>query len=206
MASKQELQVQQKRELETKQETTIPARTFLPPADIFEAEDALAGGPRDASAPGFRSRAGGQGGRRGLSRKAGQADQDRHTGAVEGRHRSHHRRQLAGDQSKAKSGGLSGTGCRMRAAFARRRFGVTGTSDYRTGGWNNESRLDAIRDRTTAAARNVATDLRERVKDTATAVSQKAQTVRRSCLTVPARPVVSTSRRSMRSRLSTSMP
>jgi HSP20 family protein len=41
MASKQELQVQQKRELETKQETTIPARTFLPAADIFEAEDAL---------------------------------------------------------------------------------------------------------------------------------------------------------------------
>ena len=41
MASKQELQVQQKRELETKQETTIPARTFLPTADIFEAEDAL---------------------------------------------------------------------------------------------------------------------------------------------------------------------
>lgn len=41
MVSKQELQVQQKRELETKQETTIPARTFLPTADIFEAEDAL---------------------------------------------------------------------------------------------------------------------------------------------------------------------
>ncbi len=41
MASKQELQVQQKRELETKEETTIPARTFLPTADIFEAEDAL---------------------------------------------------------------------------------------------------------------------------------------------------------------------
>jgi HSP20 family protein len=41
MASKQELQVQQKRELETKQETTIPARTFLPTAGIFEAKDAL---------------------------------------------------------------------------------------------------------------------------------------------------------------------
>jgi HSP20 family molecular chaperone IbpA len=41
MASKQELQVQQKREFETKGETTIPARTFLPTADIFEAEDAL---------------------------------------------------------------------------------------------------------------------------------------------------------------------
>src|SRR5580693_4095739 len=41
MASKQELQVQQKRELETKEEGTIPARSFLPTADIFEAEDAL---------------------------------------------------------------------------------------------------------------------------------------------------------------------
>jgi HSP20 family protein len=41
MASKQELQVQQKRELETKEEATNPARTFLPTADIFEAEDAL---------------------------------------------------------------------------------------------------------------------------------------------------------------------
>jgi HSP20 family protein len=41
MASKQELQVQQKRELETKQEATGPSRTFMPTADIFEAEDAL---------------------------------------------------------------------------------------------------------------------------------------------------------------------
>jgi HSP20 family protein len=41
MASKQELRVQQKRELETKEEATVPARTFLPTADIFEAEDAL---------------------------------------------------------------------------------------------------------------------------------------------------------------------
>jgi HSP20 family protein len=41
MASKQELQVQKKRELEAKEEGTIPARTFLPTADIFEAEDAL---------------------------------------------------------------------------------------------------------------------------------------------------------------------
>jgi HSP20 family protein len=41
MASKQELQVQQKRELEKKEETTIPARIFLPPADIFETKDAL---------------------------------------------------------------------------------------------------------------------------------------------------------------------
>src|SRR6185369_9838016 len=41
MASKQELQIQQKRELETKEESTIPARAFLPTADIFETEDAL---------------------------------------------------------------------------------------------------------------------------------------------------------------------
>jgi hypothetical protein len=54
-----------------------------------------------------------------------------------------------------------------------------GTGDYRTGDdrkdrWSDESRLNAIRDRTTAAARNVASDLQDRVKDTATAVSQKA--------------------------------
>ena len=47
-------------------------------------------------------------------------------------------------------------------------------SDYRNGGWTSESRLDAIRDRTTAAASNVANGLRDRVKDTAAAVSQKA--------------------------------
>jgi HSP20 family protein len=41
MASKQELQVQQKRELEKKEETTIPARIFLPTADIYETQDAL---------------------------------------------------------------------------------------------------------------------------------------------------------------------
>jgi HSP20 family protein len=41
MASKQELQVQQKRELEKKEETTIPARVFLPNADIYETKDAL---------------------------------------------------------------------------------------------------------------------------------------------------------------------
>jgi HSP20 family protein len=41
MASKQELQVQQKRELEKKQETTIPARAFLPTTDIYEDEDEL---------------------------------------------------------------------------------------------------------------------------------------------------------------------
>jgi len=41
MASPQELQVQKKRELENKEETTIPARVFLPAADIFEGEDDL---------------------------------------------------------------------------------------------------------------------------------------------------------------------
>jgi HSP20 family molecular chaperone IbpA len=41
MASKQELQIQQKRELEKKEESTIPARVFLPTADIYETEDAL---------------------------------------------------------------------------------------------------------------------------------------------------------------------
>jgi len=41
MASKQELQVQKKRELEQKDEATIPARVFLPQADIYESGDAL---------------------------------------------------------------------------------------------------------------------------------------------------------------------
>jgi HSP20 family molecular chaperone IbpA len=41
MASRQELQVQRKRELERKDETTIPARTFMPTADIYETPDAL---------------------------------------------------------------------------------------------------------------------------------------------------------------------
>jgi HSP20 family protein len=39
--SPQELQVQQKRELEKKQEGTIPARVFVPTTDIFETEHAL---------------------------------------------------------------------------------------------------------------------------------------------------------------------
>jgi HSP20 family protein len=39
--SPQELQVQEKRELEKKPETTVPARTFVPTADIFETEAAL---------------------------------------------------------------------------------------------------------------------------------------------------------------------
>jgi HSP20 family protein len=41
MASKQELQVQQKRELEKKEEATVPARVFVPMADIYETADAL---------------------------------------------------------------------------------------------------------------------------------------------------------------------
>jgi HSP20 family protein len=41
MAARQELQVQRKREQEKKEETTIPARIFLPNADIYETQDAL---------------------------------------------------------------------------------------------------------------------------------------------------------------------
>jgi HSP20 family protein len=41
MASQQELQVQQKREVEKKQESTIPTRAFLPITDIFETDQAL---------------------------------------------------------------------------------------------------------------------------------------------------------------------
>ena len=41
MAFAQELQVQKKRELENKDETTIPARIFVPAADIYEAENDL---------------------------------------------------------------------------------------------------------------------------------------------------------------------
>ena len=36
-----ELQVQRKREVEKKQESTIPARLFVPPTDIFETDQAL---------------------------------------------------------------------------------------------------------------------------------------------------------------------
>lgn len=41
MATHQELQVQQKREVEKKQESTIPARQFQPVTDIFETDQAL---------------------------------------------------------------------------------------------------------------------------------------------------------------------
>jgi HSP20 family protein len=41
MDTRQEVPVQKKREHETREETTIPARVFLPTADIFESRDAL---------------------------------------------------------------------------------------------------------------------------------------------------------------------
>ena len=41
MDKKQELQVQQKRELDKKEESTIPVRVFVPTADIYETQDAL---------------------------------------------------------------------------------------------------------------------------------------------------------------------
>ena len=41
MASSQELQVQKKRELENKEESTNPARLFVPVADIYEADHDL---------------------------------------------------------------------------------------------------------------------------------------------------------------------
>jgi HSP20 family molecular chaperone IbpA len=41
MAPAQELEVQQKRELEKRDESTIPARVFIPNTDIFETKDAL---------------------------------------------------------------------------------------------------------------------------------------------------------------------
>jgi HSP20 family protein len=39
--SPQELQVREKRELEKKQESTVPARTFVPTTDIFETDESL---------------------------------------------------------------------------------------------------------------------------------------------------------------------
>lgn len=41
MVADQELQVQEKRALESKDESTIPARLFMPTTDIFETEHAL---------------------------------------------------------------------------------------------------------------------------------------------------------------------
>ena len=41
MTDRQQLQVQKKKEQEKREETTIPARVFVPIADIYETEDAL---------------------------------------------------------------------------------------------------------------------------------------------------------------------
>jgi HSP20 family protein len=41
MADTQELQVQQKREVDKAHESTVPMRAFMPIADIFETEEAL---------------------------------------------------------------------------------------------------------------------------------------------------------------------
>jgi HSP20 family protein len=41
MAEHQQLQVQKKREHETRNEATIPARVFVPAADIYETPEAL---------------------------------------------------------------------------------------------------------------------------------------------------------------------
>lgn len=41
MVARQELQVQKKRELDKKEEATIPARLFVPTADVYETQDAL---------------------------------------------------------------------------------------------------------------------------------------------------------------------
>jgi HSP20 family protein len=41
MAADHELQVQHKREVESKEESTMPARLFLPQTDIFETSEAL---------------------------------------------------------------------------------------------------------------------------------------------------------------------
>jgi HSP20 family protein len=41
MPSRPALQVQEKRELENKEESTVPARVFVPTADIYESEEDL---------------------------------------------------------------------------------------------------------------------------------------------------------------------
>ena len=42
MAEKQELSVREKKELTAKEEKTIPGRYYIPYADIYETDDALA--------------------------------------------------------------------------------------------------------------------------------------------------------------------
>ena len=49
MVSHQELQVQQKREVEKKEETTIPARVFVPATDIFETWNTTGSAPSAAA-------------------------------------------------------------------------------------------------------------------------------------------------------------
>jgi len=41
MASDQEMQAQQKQEVEKKEETTVPARVFVPMTDIYEKDGTL---------------------------------------------------------------------------------------------------------------------------------------------------------------------
>jgi len=41
MAEKQEMAVREKKELAAKEEKTVPGRYFVPPADIFETDEAL---------------------------------------------------------------------------------------------------------------------------------------------------------------------
>ena len=41
MASQQELRVQEKREVDKREEATVPSRVFLPTTDIYETKDAL---------------------------------------------------------------------------------------------------------------------------------------------------------------------
>jgi HSP20 family protein len=41
MTDRQQLQAQKKREQENREETTVPARVFVPTADIYETQDAL---------------------------------------------------------------------------------------------------------------------------------------------------------------------
>ena len=44
MAQSQALEIQQKKELTSKEEQTVPSRFFVPNTDIFETEDALVDG------------------------------------------------------------------------------------------------------------------------------------------------------------------
>ena len=54
MAQTQSLQVQEKKELTPKEEKTVPARYYVPNADVYETEDALVVVMRNVSAALFR--------------------------------------------------------------------------------------------------------------------------------------------------------